>query len=162
MMSGYVRTAIEWAAFVIECLAVAVIVAGVAKVVWKRGTVRFLRHIDEAGALETYKQQLGQPLLLGLDLLVAGDVVRTVGLQPTTANVAALGLLILVRIGLSWSLVVEMTGRWPWQIPPEEHNERPSTGRETPCRPGKHESFMAGTDGPLPPARTEEATRADR
>ncbi len=127
-MNGIVRTAIEWAAYGIEFLAVAVIVAGVVIVTIKRGTVRFLRHIDEPGAFESYKQQLGQPLLLGLDLLVAGDVVRTVGLQPTTANVSALGLLILVRIGLSWSLVVEMTGRWPWQN---------ATENQSPLRAGR-------------------------
>jgi uncharacterized membrane protein len=110
----HIRTGIEWAALGIELIAVIVIVTGVVLVAVRRGTVRFLPHMDEAGALESYKQQLGQPLLLGLDFLVAGDVVRTVALQPTTANVGALGLLILVRIGLSWSLVVEMTGRWPW------------------------------------------------
>jgi len=115
----HVRTAIEWAALGIELIAVAVIVAGVARVAITRGTVGFLQKIDRPGEFESYKQQLGQPLLLGLDLLVAGDVVRTVALEPTTGNVSALGLLILVRIGLSWSLVVEMTGRWPWQISPE-------------------------------------------
>jgi uncharacterized membrane protein len=114
----YVRIAIEWAALGIELIAVTVIVAGVAKVVIRRGTIGFLGEIDQPGAFESYKHQLGQPLLLGLDFLVAGDVVRTVGLEPTTANVAALGLLILVRIGLGWSLVVEMTGRWPWQTSP--------------------------------------------
>lgn len=128
-MNGIVRTVIEWAAYGIEFLAVAVIVAGVVTVAIKRGTVRFLRHIDEPGAFESYKQQLGRPLLLGLDLLVAGDVVRTVGLQPTTSNVAALALLILVRIGLSWSLVVEMTGRWPWQMSIE--NQSPTRAGRT-------------------------------
>jgi uncharacterized membrane protein len=120
----FIRTAIEWAALGIELVAVTVIVAGVVHVALKHGTVRFLRRIDEPGAFESYKHQLGQPLLLGLDFLVAGDVVRTVGLEPTTANVAALGLLILVRIGLGWSLVVEMTGRWPWQSPPDSRKDR--------------------------------------
>jgi uncharacterized membrane protein len=118
----YVRIAIEWAALGIELIAVIVIVAGVARVVVKRGTVGFLREIDQPGAFESYKHQLGEPLLLGLDFLVAGDVVRTVGLEPTTANVAALGLLILVRIGLGWSLVVEMSGRWPWDTPSHAPN----------------------------------------
>ena len=64
---------------------------------------------------ESYKQQLGRPLLLGLELLVASDVIRTVALAPTLINVAVLGLLVLVRTMLSWSLIVEMEGRWPWQ-----------------------------------------------
>lgn len=106
---------IEWAALGIEVLAVVVIVAGVVLVAIKRGTVRYLFHLKEHGALESYKQQLGRPLLLGLELLVAADVIRTVALEPTLANVAVLGLLVVVRTVLSWSLAVEMEGRWPWQ-----------------------------------------------
>jgi len=110
---------IEWAALVVELLAVAVIVAGVVFVVLTRGTVRYLFHLQEHGAYERYKQQLGRPLLLGLELLVAADVIRTVALAPTLANVAVLGLLVLVRTMLSWSLTVEMEGRWPWQAKAE-------------------------------------------
>ena len=47
----------------------------------------------------------------------AGDVVRTVALEPTLSNVAVLGLLVLVRTFLSWTLAVEIEGRWPWQRP---------------------------------------------
>jgi uncharacterized membrane protein len=54
-------------------------------------------------------------LLLGLELLVAADVVRTVALEPTLNNVAILGLLVVVRTFLSWSMSVEVEGRWPWQ-----------------------------------------------
>jgi uncharacterized membrane protein len=52
---------------------------------------------------------------LALELLVAADVVQTVILEFTLVNVAALGVLVLVRTFLSWSLVVEIEGRWPWQ-----------------------------------------------
>jgi uncharacterized membrane protein len=80
-----------------------------------RGTVRFLLKLDEPGAYESYKHQIGRSLLLGLEFLVAGDVVRTVALEPTLANVAVLGLLVLVRTFLSGSLTVEIEGRWLWQ-----------------------------------------------
>lgn len=110
-----IHQVIEWAALGIEVLAVAVIVAGVVMVALTRGTVRYLFHLKQHGALQSYKQQLGKPLLLGLELLVAADVVRTVVLEPTLTNVAVLGLLVLVRTLLSWSLGVEMEGRWPWQ-----------------------------------------------
>jgi uncharacterized membrane protein len=106
---------IEWAALGIEVLAVAVIIAGVVIVALTRGTVRYLFRLKEHGAYESYRHQLGRPLLLGLELLVAADVVRTVALEPTLANVAVLGLLVLVRTMLSWSLSVEMEGHWPWQ-----------------------------------------------
>ena len=118
-----IHTVIEWAALGIELLGVAVIVVGVIKVAITLGTVRYLLHLGEAGAYEKYKHQLDRPLLLGLDLLVAGDVVRTVALELTLHNVAALGLLVLVRTFLSWSLIVEMEGRFPWQAKPANNNE---------------------------------------
>jgi uncharacterized membrane protein len=58
---------------------------------------------------------LGKSLLLSLEILVAADVIRTVALQPTLSNILGLGLLVVIRTFLSWSLVVEMEGRWPWQ-----------------------------------------------
>ena len=56
-------------------------------------------------------------VLLGLDLLIAADIIRTVTLEQTLENVAALGLLVIVRTFLAWSLVLEAEGRWPWQPP---------------------------------------------
>ena len=105
---------IEWAALGIEVLAVAVIVGGILLLAIRRGTVRYLFHLNTPGAYESYKQQLGRPLLLGLELLVAADVVKTVALEATVTNVAVLGLLVVVRTFLSWSMEVEIEGRWPW------------------------------------------------
>jgi uncharacterized membrane protein len=123
---GIVRIAIEWAALGIEMLGAVVIVVGVLRVAITRGTVRFLVKLDQAGAYEGYKQQIGRSLLLGLEFLVAGDVVRTVALEPTLDNVAVLGLLVLVRTFLSWSLTVEIESRWPWQprtpVPLQDHD----------------------------------------
>ncbi|MFN7980192.1 MAG: DUF1622 domain-containing protein [Vicinamibacterales bacterium] len=115
---GSIRQAIEWAALAIELLGAVVIVAGVLRVAITRGTVRFLLKLDEPGAYESYKHQIGRSLLLGLEFLVAGDVVRTVALEPTLVNVAVLGLLVLVRTFLSWTLTVEIESRWPWQARP--------------------------------------------
>ncbi len=121
---------IEWLALGIEVLAVAVIVAGVVLVGLRRGTVRYLFHLKEHGAVESYKQQLGKPLVLGLELLVAADVIRTVALEPTLANVGVLGVLVLVRTLLSWSLAVEMEGRWPWQADHARPGKPASPGKE--------------------------------
>jgi uncharacterized membrane protein len=110
-----VRGVIEWAALGIEVVGAVVIIAGVLRVAITRGTVRFLFKLDEPGAYDTYKHQIGRTLLLGLEFLVAGDVVRTVALEPTLDNVMVLGLLVLVRTFLSWTLAVEIKGRWPWQ-----------------------------------------------
>jgi uncharacterized membrane protein len=111
---GAIRNVIEWAALLIEMLGAVVIIAGVIRVVIMRGTIRYLLHLDRPGAYESYKHQLGKTLLLGLEFLVAGDVVRTVALEPTMNNVGVLGLLVVIRTFLSWSLVVEIEGRWPW------------------------------------------------
>src|SRR6516164_970811 len=105
-----IRAIIEWAALVIEILGAAIIVAGVARVAVTRGTLRYLFQLDKPGAFERYKQQMGRSLLLGLEFLVAGDVVRTVALEPTLVNVGVLGLLVLIRTFLSWSLAVEIEG----------------------------------------------------
>lgn len=106
---------IEWLALGIELLAVAVIVSAVIILAIRRGTVRYLFHLGEPGAYENYKHVLAKALLLGIELLVAADVVRTVALEPTLNNVAILGLLVVVRTFLSWSMTVELEGRWPWQ-----------------------------------------------
>ena len=59
--------------------------------------------------------RLGRALLLGLELLVAADIIRTVALEPTLPNVMILAVLVVVRTFLSWSLIVEMEGHWPWK-----------------------------------------------
>jgi len=110
-----IRAVIEWAALGIELLAVVIIVSSVIMAAVSRGTVRFLFHLNTPGAFETYKHQLVKPLLLALDFLVAGDVVRTIALEPTLTNVAVLGLLVVIRTFLSWSITVEIEGHWPWQ-----------------------------------------------
>jgi uncharacterized membrane protein len=117
---AFIRAVIEWAALIIEILGASVIVAGVLRVAITRGTVRYLFQLDRPGAYESYKHQLGKALLLGLELLVAGDVVRTVALEPTLTNVAVLGLLVVIRTFLGWSLEVEIEGCWPWQARTEK------------------------------------------
>jgi uncharacterized membrane protein len=126
---GFIREVIEWAALAIEVLGAAIIVAGVFKVAITRGTVRYLFQLDKPGAYQSYKHQMGKTLLLGLEFLVAGDVVRTVALEPTLVNVSVLGLLVVIRTFLGWSLSVEIEGRWPWQARPEgDSTGRPAQG----------------------------------
>ncbi len=100
----------EW----IEILAIAVIAASI--VIALVVGVRTALAVDALAGVEAVKRQIGRGLLLGLDLLIAADIIRTVTLEPTLENVAALGLLVVVRTFLSWSLVVELSGRWPWEL----------------------------------------------
>jgi uncharacterized membrane protein len=61
------------------------------------------------------RSTFGRSILLGLEVLVAGDIIRTVALQPTLENLVVLGLLVVIRTFLAWSLEVEIDGRWPWK-----------------------------------------------
>ncbi len=69
----------------------------------------------QADVYRRYRQQLGRTILLGLELLVAADIVRTVAVTPTLTSVGVLGAIVLIRTFLSFSLELEITGRWPWQ-----------------------------------------------
>ena len=62
-----------------------------------------------------FREGLGRALLLGLELLVAADIIRTVAVTPTIESVLVLALIVIIRTFLSWSLEVELNGRWPWQ-----------------------------------------------
>jgi uncharacterized membrane protein len=134
---GIVREVVEWAALAIEILGAVVIVAGVVMVAITRGTIRYLFQLDKPGAFERYKHQMGRSLLLGLEFLVAGDVVRTVALEPTWDNVKVLGLLVLIRTFLSWSLAVEIEGRWPWQARAERGTRDGTSDHSHPADPAE-------------------------
>jgi uncharacterized membrane protein len=97
---------------VVDAAGVAVIVLGTV-ISAGAAAIRLGRH--EAGNYRRFRQQLGQTILLGLELLVAADIVRTVAAQPTLTSVAVLGAIVLIRTFLSFSLEVEITGRWPWR-----------------------------------------------
>jgi uncharacterized membrane protein len=142
-----VRDLIEWAALIIEILGASVIIAGVIRVAITRGTVRYLLQLDKPGAYESYKHQLGKALLLGLELLVAGDVVRTVALEPTLNHVAVLGLLVVIRTFLGWSLAVEIEGCWPWQARTEKARPGREDGKPAERhRLGEMQSLRSGGD----------------
>jgi uncharacterized membrane protein len=79
-----------------------------------------LRGRDQAQvAYRAYRQQVGRAILLGLEFLVAGDIIRTVAVAPTFAGVGVLAILVAVRTFLSFTLEVELSGRWPWQGQPK-------------------------------------------
>ena len=109
---GNLHEWIERAATGIEVLAVAIMVFFIAT-----GTAKWLFHSGRKieRSYERYRVVLGKALLLGLELLVAADIIRTVILESTLANIANLGALVLVRTFLGWTLSVEVEGRWPWQ-----------------------------------------------
>ena len=71
---------------------------------------------DEGSDLvAAFRKTLGRSILTGLELLVAADIIRTVAIEPTLRSVLVLGLIVLIRTFLSFSLEVEINGKWPWQ-----------------------------------------------
>jgi uncharacterized membrane protein len=94
----------------IELLAAVVIVAGL---VWS--TYLFLRRRMAEEYYDAYKIRIGRSLLLGLEVVVAADIVKTIAVQPTLMSLAVLAGLVLIRTFLNWTLVLEINARWPWQ-----------------------------------------------
>jgi uncharacterized membrane protein len=74
-----------------------------------------LRRGAEADPYRRLRQDLGRGILLGLEFLVAADIIRTVAVSPTLLSVSVFGIIILIRTFLSMALEVELEGRWPWQ-----------------------------------------------
>jgi uncharacterized membrane protein len=98
----------------------AVLAISISVVVAIVGAIREQFRSDWTTAFGTFKMYMGRGLLVGLDLLIAGDIIKTVTVDPTLDNAAVLGLLVLIRTFLSWSIVLEIDGHWPWQAAPAD------------------------------------------
>jgi uncharacterized membrane protein len=113
----FVGKAVDWAG-------VAVIVIGILI-----ATAIFAAQLTAPGTAQDnyrrYRQGVGRAILLGLEFLVAADIIRTVGVSPTFEGVGVLAVIVLVRTFLSMTLELELSGRWPWQKRPA-----PATTRE--------------------------------
>jgi uncharacterized membrane protein len=94
----------------IEVFGVFIIVAGI---VWS--TYHSARQRVDERHYDQYKIRIGRSLLLGLEVLVAADIVKTIAIELTFTSLGLLAGLVVVRTFLSWTLVLEIEGRWPWQ-----------------------------------------------
>ncbi|WP_416063522.1 DUF1622 domain-containing protein [Rhodococcus indonesiensis] len=97
----------------VDVVGVAVIVVGAAVASWI--ALRSWRRSPGAPIYERYRRDLGRSILLGLEFLVAADIIKTVAVTPTFTSVGVLAIIVLIRTFLSWSLQLEISGRWPWQ-----------------------------------------------
>ncbi|MGD8966999.1 MAG: DUF1622 domain-containing protein [Anaerolineae bacterium] len=86
----------------------AILASGVFVREWNQGQ-------DFPQTYRRYRERLGQAILLGLEFLVAADIIGTVAVDPTFRNVGILGAVVAIRTFLSFALEVEIQGRWPWQ-----------------------------------------------
>jgi uncharacterized membrane protein len=100
----------HWVGAAIEAVGIVVLVVGLAV-----ATVRYLRHRGAHDAYHTFRSDLGRSILLGLEFLVAADLVGTVVVEPTFENLGVLGLIVLIRTFLSFALETEISGHWPWK-----------------------------------------------
>jgi uncharacterized membrane protein len=118
-------TVVEW----IRAVAVGIDVFGVLIIVLGIGwaAARFAGRLGDDARMATFKIRVGRTLLLGLEVLVAADIVKTVALEATFASLAVLAGLVVIRTFLSWTLVLEIDGRWPWQ-PDAAPQARPLAG----------------------------------
>ncbi len=108
-----VETVISNVGSAVDIVGVAVIVLGAAVASWI--ALSTSRSRPGAPVYTPYRRNLGRSILLGLEFLVAADIIKTVAVTPTFESVGVLALIVLIRTFLSWSLQLEISGRWPWQ-----------------------------------------------
>lgn len=119
---NYYREIMELIGRTVDAVGVLIIVAGAVI-----ATVRFavVRERVPGRGYRSYREDLGRAILLGLEFLIAGDIIRTVVVAPTLENVLILALIVIIRTFLSMTLQLEVEGRWPWRRGEETH---PSAG----------------------------------
>jgi uncharacterized membrane protein len=113
-MDEMLKEAVHWIGRGIEIVGIAIIVAGAAAALVRYVAERMRRKSKE-DAVGDFRSDLGRSILLGLEFLVAADIIETVAIEPTLDNLAVLAGIVLIRTFLSFSLEVEIEGRWPWQ-----------------------------------------------
>ena len=119
---------VEIAGSATEIAGVALIVGGLLI-----ASARYVRSpiVGGPSRYQRYRQDLGRSILLGLEVLVAADIVRTVVFTPTLSSVTVLAMIVVIRTFLSWSLALELEGRWPWQRAIAVKGESPSHARDS-------------------------------
>ncbi|MFW6077246.1 MAG: DUF1622 domain-containing protein [Hyphomicrobiales bacterium] len=107
------ETYLGMAGYVIETVGVVVIIFGsILSAIWFTSR---LRHIEALEAYRRFRQDLGRSIMLGLEFLIAGDIIRTIIIEQTLNSAATLAIIVAIRIVLSLTLEFEVEGRWPWQ-----------------------------------------------
>jgi uncharacterized membrane protein len=114
----FVEDAAAFASNALEIAGIGVILGGALSTVIA-SVVLLIRQLDWHRIYRISRWRLARAILVGLEFLVAADIIRTVTVQPSFSNVGVLAVIVLIRTFLSLTLEVEMNGRWPWQGPCE-------------------------------------------
>ena len=108
-----IQTYLGMVGFAIEVIAVIAIIIGfILATAWFVGR---LRRGDALESFRRYRQDLGRSIMLGLEFLIAGDIIRTIVIEQTLSSAATLAIIVAIRIVLSLTLEFEVEGRVPWQ-----------------------------------------------
>lgn len=113
-MQDWVIQVAEWSVVVIELLGMGIIVFTAIYSIAIAG-VHVLKQNNAEDIFREVRQRLGRGILLGLEFLIAADIILTVAIDLSVESVGVLALIVLVRTFLSFTLDVELTGSWPWQ-----------------------------------------------
>lgn len=113
-MSERISPIAEWSAGIVEAIGIGVI-AVIAVYVLLFAAVQLLKKEGMETVFHDVRQRFGRGILLGLEFLVAADIIHTVAVELTFRTVGVLAIIVLIRTFLSFTLEVELTGRWPWQ-----------------------------------------------
>ncbi len=109
------KSAIELTGTIFDLVGVGALAIGAIIAFVRYGAARIRRGGNNQLAYQNLRRDMGKAILLGLELLVAADIIRSVAVDPTFVSLGALGLLVVIRTFLSWSLEVELNGEWPWR-----------------------------------------------
>jgi uncharacterized membrane protein len=122
-MAEQILELLERASWFINLFAVLIIVAGFALSLVRYFSRYSSTDLDENFA--RFKADLGRILLLGLEILVLADVLESITVEPTYQTLSVLAFLVVVRTIVSWTLTLEIEGKWPWQ---SERKKKPGAG----------------------------------
>jgi len=122
-MNKWVTPLAEWMAGLVELIGIGIIGA-VAIFVAVHFLFELVTRRDPQAAYDRIRQLLGRGILIGLEFLVAADIIHTVAVELSFRTVGVLAIIVLIRTFLSFTLELELTGRWPWQ----EGSSRQSRG----------------------------------
>ncbi len=112
----FVLDMITYVGYAVEAFGVFVIVAGAVIAVAKYG---YKQIISRGGRpYEEFRRVMGRSMMVGLEFLVAGDIIRTVVVSHTLEDILVLGLVVVIRTVLVFTIHLELEGHWPWQAKP--------------------------------------------
>ncbi len=121
------KESVESIATAIDAAGVLVIVGGIV-IASARSIARVRGQGDQQATFRSYRHGIGRAILLGLEFLVAADIIRTIAVAPTFRGVGVLAIIILIRTFLSMTLELELEARWPWQRREMQRSPVPRSG----------------------------------